>query len=50
MAKRVSNGAVSRPLRVVAPMSVKRGRFSRTLRAFGPWSMMMSSLKSSIAG
>ena len=29
---------------------VKRGRFSRTLRAFGPWSMMMSSLKSSIAG
>ena len=50
MPKRVNNGALSRPLRVVAPMSVKRGRFSRTLRAFGPWSMMMSSLKSSIAG
>jgi len=50
MGKRVSNGAVSNPLRVVAPMSVKRGRFNRTLRAFGPWSMMMSSLKSSIAG
>ncbi|OQB90333.1 MAG: hypothetical protein BWX84_01965 [Verrucomicrobia bacterium ADurb.Bin118] len=50
MGNRVSNGAVSNPLRVVAPIKVKRGRFNRTLRAFGPWSMMMSSLKSSIAG
>ena len=32
----LSNGEVRSPLRVVAPMSVKRGRFSRTLRAFGP--------------
>ena len=32
------------------PDEGNRGRFNRTLRALGPWSMMMSSLKSSIAG
>ena len=50
MGNRVNSGAVSKPLRVVAPINVNRGKFKRTLRAFGPWSMMMSSLKSSIAG
>ena len=38
-----------RPLRVVAPTRVKRGSSRRTLRAFGPWSIMMSMTKSSIA-
>ena len=33
MGNRVSNGAVSRPLRVVAPIKVNRGRLSCTLRA-----------------
>ena len=42
-------GLLTAPLRVVAPMSVKRGIESRTLRAFGPWSIMMSRRKSSIA-
>jgi len=28
---------------VVAPTRVNLGRLSRTLRAFGPWSIMMSS-------
>ena len=35
MGNRLNNGAVSRPLRVVAPIRVKRGKFNRTLRAFG---------------
>ena len=32
------------PERVVAPTKVNFGNVNRTLRAFGPWSMMMSSL------
>jgi len=40
--KRERKGAESRPLRVVAPTSVKRGSSSRTERALGPWSIMMS--------
>ena len=35
-------GAAMRPMRVVAPTSVKRGRSRRTERAFGPWSSTMS--------
>ena len=49
MPKRERIGALRRPLRVVAPTSVKRGRFSRTLRALAPWSSTMSIAKSSIA-
>jgi hypothetical protein len=47
--KRERSGAVSRPLRVVAPMRVNFGIERRTLRALGPWSIMMSRRKSSIA-
>src|SRR5918994_6153379 len=39
-----------RPVRVVAPASVKRGRSSRIDRADGPLPITMSSWKSSIAG
>ena len=48
--KRSRSGAVSRAMRVVAPIRVKRGRSSRTLRRAGPLADMMSSAKSSIAG
>ena len=41
---------VRRSFRGAVPMSVKRGRFSRTQQAFGPLSMAQSSLKSTIAG
>ena len=47
--KRLRSGEVRSPVRVVAPMSVNLGTFSRTLRALGPWSIIMSILKSSIA-
>lgn len=47
--KRLRSGEVRSPVRVVAPMSVNFGTFSRTLRALGPWSIIMSILKSSIA-
>ena len=50
MPNRSRSGPVSRPVRVVAPMSVKRGRSSRMERAAGPLPMTMSSVKSSIAG
>lgn len=41
---------MSIPARVVAPTRVNLGRLSWTERAEGPESMMMSSLKSSMAG
>ena len=40
--KRSLKGAESCPARVVAPMSVKRGRSSRIEFALGPLPMMMS--------
>ena len=49
MPKRALRGDVSKPLRVVAPMSVKGLRDICTLRAPGPLSIMMSIVKSSIA-
>ena len=49
MPKRERNGIVKSPCRVVAPINVKRGRGNRIEWAFGPWSIMMSSTKSSIA-
>ena len=42
MPNRSRSGAVRRPLRVVAPISVKGFREMRTLRAPGPLSIMMS--------
>ena len=50
MPKRSRSGEESMPRRVVAPISVNRGRSSRMLRAPGPLPMMISSAKSSIAG
>src|SRR4051794_26270236 len=50
MPKRSRSGVVSRPVRVVAPTRVKRGRSSVSVRAAGPWPTMMSSRKSSSAG
>jgi len=44
------SGALTIPERVVAPTRVNFARLRRTLRALGPWSMTISSLKSSIAG
>ena len=38
------------PVRVVAPINVKRGSSSRIERADGPLPITMSSWKSSIAG
>ena len=48
--KRSRSGAESCPARVVAPMSVKRGRSSRMELADGPLPTMMSMAKSSMAG
>ena len=48
MPKRSLSGVVSRPVRVVAPISVKRARSMRTERAAGPSPMMRSSWKSSM--
>ena len=42
MPKRDRSGAVRRPVRVVAPMSVKGSRRIFTVRALGPWPMTMS--------
>src|SRR4051795_10044673 len=50
MPKRSRSGVVSRPVRVVAPISVNFGRSSVSVRAAGPWPTMMSSRKSSSAG
>ncbi len=50
MPKRERSGAVSSPVRVVAPTSVKRGRSIFTVRAAGPWPITRSSWKSSSAG
>ena len=50
MPKRARSGDVSRPARVVAPISVNRSTGTFTERAPGPCPMMMSSSKSSIAG
>ena len=50
MPKRSRSGAVSRPARVVAPISVKGGRSSLIERAAGPSPTMMSIWKSSSAG
>ncbi len=50
MPKRERSGGVIIPARVVAPIKVNFGNGSVTLRALGPWPMMRSSLKSSIAG
>ena len=46
----VGKGPVMRPVRVVAPTNVKRGRSSLIERAAGPLPNTMSSWKSSIAG
>ena len=43
MPKRARSGAVSRPVRVVAPISVKRCTGTLTERALGPCPIMMSS-------
>ena len=43
MPKRSRSGVVSRPVRVVAPISVKRDRSMRTERAAGPSPMIRSS-------
>ena len=43
MPKRSRSGVVSSPVRVVAPISVKRARSMRTERAAGPSPMMRSS-------
>ena len=48
--KRSRSGPVISPVRVVAPMRVKRGRSRRIERAAGPFPITMSSWKSSIAG
>ena len=50
MPKRSRSGVVSRPERVVAPMSVKGGRSSVTTRAPAPWPTVIGSRRSSIAG
>ena len=42
MPNRERSGDVSRPVRVVAPMSVKRSIGIFTVRALGPWPMTMS--------
>jgi len=42
MPKRARSGEVSRPVRVVAPISVKRGTGILTDRAPGPCPIMMS--------
>ena len=44
MPKRERSGALIMPERVVAPTRVNFGKLRRTLRALGPWSMMMSTL------
>ena len=43
MPKRARSGAVSRPVRVVAPISVNCWSGTLTDRALGPCPMMMSS-------
>ena len=48
--KRSRSGVVSRPVRVVAPISVNCGRSSVTTRAPAPWPTVIGSLRSSIAG
>ena len=48
--KRSRSGVVSRPARVVAPMSVNGGRSSVTTRAPAPCPTVIGSLRSSIAG
>ena len=50
MPKRDRSGDVSSPVRVVAPMSVKRSTGTFTDRALGPWPITMSTSKSSRAG
>jgi len=50
MPKRERSGRVSIPALVVAPIRENFGRDREMDRALGPESMMMSSLKSSIAG
>ena len=50
MPKRSRSGEVSKPARVVAPISVNGGSASLIERAAGPSPIMMSSWKSSIAG
>ena len=42
MPKRERSGEVSSPVRVVAPISVKRSSGIFTVRALGPWPMTMS--------
>ena len=49
-AKQFIPGGVNSPVLVVAPTNVKRGRSIFTERAPGPWPMMRSSWKSSMAG
>ena len=49
MPKRERKGAVSKPLRVVAPIKVKGFSVICMLRALGPVSIIMSMRKSSIA-
>ena len=48
--KRSLSGVVNRPVRVVAPTSVKGGRSSVTVRAPAPWPSTIGSLRSSMAG
>ena len=43
MPNRERSGEVSRPVRVVAPMSVNRCTGTFTDRALGPWPITMSS-------
>ncbi len=50
MPNRERIGPVSNPIRVVAPINVKGGSGIVTVRACIPWSSVMSTLKSSIAG
>ena len=42
MPNRARSGALSRPARVVAPMSVKCGSSTFSVRAAGPWPMTTS--------
>ena len=49
-AEAVRSGVVSRPVRVVAPISVKAGRSSETTAAPAPCPTVIGSFRSSIAG
>ena len=48
--KRSRSGVVSRPARVVAPISVNGGRSSVTTFAPAPWPIVIGSRRSSMAG